>query len=216
MEGLVIFSESRYTLPNGWNNDVEIATGIRNAEERRAAELAGYRVEFLGFPEPGVRPGYTQVTDIFSPDRPFESDPIWSEVDERLRELISGFTGLVIAPLGIGHHIDHRMVNASFRGALRDGASCAAGFYEDLPYAARFTSQQIRRLIPADFAGVPLMPVLLAQGNLTDKMRLLTVYESQLSEDDYDSVASHWDCRGRAELVWLRKESGAVESRGKR
>ena len=32
---------------------------------------------------------------------------------------------------------------------------------------------------------------------------ILSVYESQLSQDDYDSVAAHWDCRGRAELVWL-------------
>ena len=195
-----IFSRSRYIIGRGWETDEATATDIRNTEERRAAALAGYRVEFMGLPEPGVRSGYTQIGDIFSPDRPVEQDPIWPEVGARLDALLRGFEGVVLAPLGIGHHVDHRMVTRWFRAAVARFPSIVPGFYEDLPYAARFTSQDIRRLAPD---GLGLRPVLFSGGSLTEKLRLLRVYGSQVSEDDYDSVAAHWDCRGRAELVWL-------------
>jgi LmbE family N-acetylglucosaminyl deacetylase len=202
--GVVIFSESRYSLAKGWDNDVAAQTAVRNAEERAAAALGGYRIEFLGFPEPGVRPGYTQVGDIFSPDLDFTRDPIWKAVDARLTGLLRDFDegggGLVLSPLGVGRHVDHRMTVAAFRAALPGLRRVTPAFYEDLPYAGRFTSQEIRRLVPEELG---LKPVLFARGNLADKMRLLQVYESQVSADDYDSVAAHWDCRGRAELVWM-------------
>ncbi len=203
VRGVVIFSKSRYSLRNGWNNEVDTQTAVRNGEERRAGEMAGYEVDFLGFPEPGVRPGYSEVTEIFSPELRFEADPIWAQVDARLQALLADFAetggGVVLSPLGVGRHVDHRMVAASFRSALPRLPQITAAFYEDLPYAGRFSSQEIRRLVPE---GLGLQPVLKSRGNLEDKMRLLRVYESQVSDDDYNSVAAHWDCRGRAELVW--------------
>jgi LmbE family N-acetylglucosaminyl deacetylase len=201
----VIFSVSRYTLKDGWNNDVAAATAIRNEEERSAAARAGYTVEFLGFPEPGVRPGYTQITDIFNPDLPFDTDPIWEPLRERLLPILSQQTGLVVAPLGIGHHIDHRMVTACVREAAANGAAFAPVFYEDLPYAARFSSREIRRLAPEQLAGFGFRPERLTGGNLADKMQLLSIYRSQLSADDYASVADHWECRARAEMVWRQE-----------
>lgn len=199
---VVIYSLSRYTLGRGWDNEPEAATATRNAEERRAAELAGYTVEFLGFPEPGVRPGYTQVTDIFNPDLSFDPDPIWQPMRERLLEILGSHSGVAVSPLGIGRHIDHRMVTACFREASAASSRLIPAFYEDLPYAGRFSSRDIMRLVPQEIGGARLAPRLLTQGRLEDKMRLLAVYESQLSEDDYGSVADHWACRGRAELVW--------------
>lgn len=202
--GVVIFSASRYSLADGWNNDPATQTSVRNAEERAAAALAGYRVEFLGFPEPGVRPGYTQVGDIFSPDLDFTRDPVWSDMAAALAARLATFDaaggGVVLSPLGAGRHIDHRMTAAAFRAALPTLPRVTPAFYEDLPYAARFTSQDLRRLVPDDLA---LRPVLFSRGNLADKLRLLRVYTSQVSADDYDSVAAHWDCRGWGELVWM-------------
>lgn len=198
----VIFSVSRYSLKNGWNNAVEAATATRNAEERRAAAAAGYTVEFFGLPEPGVRPGYAQVADIFDPGLPLDGDPIWQPLRRRLLELLAGETGVVVAPLGVGYHIDHRMVAACFREAADTFGRFTPVFYEDLPYAARFTSRDIRGLAPRELTGAPLAPRLLNKGALGAKLGLLAVYESQLSEDDYGSVADHWDCRGRGELIW--------------
>ncbi len=202
MHVVVVFSVSRYQLGKGWDNDVDETTATRNGEERRAAAAAGYTLEFLGFPEPGVRPGYTQITDIFNPRLPFEPDPVWQPVRETLLALLGRETGVVVAPLGAGNHIDHRMVTACCREAAAGACSFTPVFYEDLPYAARFSSRDICRLASPLADGARLAPVLLSRGNLADKMNLLTVYESQLSEDDYGSVADHWECRGRAELVW--------------
>jgi LmbE family N-acetylglucosaminyl deacetylase len=199
---VVIFSTSRYSLGSGWDNEVEAQTAVRNGEERRAAAEAGYTVEFLGSPEPGVRPGYAQVTDIFNPDLRFDLDPVWPSVHERLMEVLAQEWATVVSPLGVGNHIDHRMVAACFREAADAFPRWTPAFYEDLPYAARFSSRDIRRLVPPELSGVPLAPKALAAGRLPDKMTLLTVYESQLSEDDYGSVADHWECRGRAELIW--------------
>ncbi len=198
----VIFSSSRYSLRRGWDNDPAEATAIRNEEERRAAATAGYSVEFLGLPEPGVRPGYAEIGDIFNPRLPFDPDPIWPGVRARLLELIGQADGIVVSPLGVGYHIDHRMVAACFREAADASPPWTPAYYEDLPYAARFSSREIRSLVPERLSGVPLAPRLLAGGRLSDKMRLLSAYESQLSEDDYGSVADHWACRGRGELIW--------------
>jgi LmbE family N-acetylglucosaminyl deacetylase len=202
VHAIVIFSTSRYSLNDGWSNEVAAQTEVRNNEERRAAAAAGYTVEFLGLPEPGVRPGYTQVTDIFNPALRFEPDPVWAVVHERLTDILAKHSGVAVSPLGVGHHIDHRMVAACFREASEAGAPFVPAFYEDLPYAGRFSSREIRSLVPPQLAGAPLVPRLLSRGRLADKVRLLGAYESQLSEDDYGSVADHWECRGRAELVW--------------
>lgn len=199
---IVIFSTSRYTLKNGWNNEVESVTAVRNAEERRAAALAGYTVEFLGFPEPGVRSGYTQIADIFNPHLPLDTDPVWPVVRQQLLGILSQQNGLVVAPLGVGHHIDHRMVTACFREAAAVGSAWTPGFYEDLPYAGHFSSRDIRSLVPPQFSGSAFAPRALPRGRLTDKVRLLNVYDSQLSEGDYASVTDHWECRGCAELIW--------------
>jgi LmbE family N-acetylglucosaminyl deacetylase len=208
VRGVVIFSESRYSLKNGWNNDVAAQTAVRNGEERRAAELADYRLEFLGFPEPGVRPGYGEITAIFNPDLPFEPDPIWQPLRERLLGLLREEDGMVISPLGVGHHIDHRMVAACFREAADTSSRFTPVFYEDLPYAARFSSRDIRKLVPVQLGGRALEPRVLNKGRLADKMQLLSVYESQLSEDDYGSVADHWACRGCGELTWWPEGEG--------
>lgn len=199
---VVIFSTSRYTLANGWNNDPQATTMTRNAEEIRAAHAAGYTVEFLRFPEPGVRPGYTQITDIFNPSLPFDPDPIWQPLRERLLDLLSRHEGIAVSPLGIGYHIDHRMVAACFCEAAESSGRFTPVFYEDLPYAARFSSRDIRRTVPAELRGTSYAPMLLSRGRLPDKIELLGAYESQLSEDDYGSVTDHWECRARGELVW--------------
>lgn len=199
---VVIFSTSRYSLRNGWNNDAEAATAVRNDEERKAAAAAGYTVEFLGFPEPGVRPGYAQITDIFDPGLPFDPDPVWLLLRERLLGLLRNHAGIAVSPLGVGNHIDHRMVAACVRDAAEVNPDLIPVFYEDLPYAARFSSRDIRGLVPHRLAGAALEPRLLTKGRLEDKLRLLKHYESQLSDDDYASVADHWACRGRGELVW--------------
>jgi LmbE family N-acetylglucosaminyl deacetylase len=205
---IVIFSTSRYSLKKGWENEVAEATAVRNAEERRAAAEANYSVEFLGFPEPGVRPGYAKVTDIFNPQLPLEPDPVWQPVHDRLLEILSRHTGVTVSPLGIGYHIDHRIVAACFCEAAEAFSGLIPAFYEDLPYAGRFSSRDIRSLVPAQLSGTTFMPRLLSGGRLARKMRLLGAYESQLSEDDYDSVADHWECRGRAELIWWPEPRG--------
>ena len=83
-------------------------------------------------------------------------------------------------PLGVGNHIDHRLVRDTARQALRDAAvpDDRVVFYEDLHYAAKVNC---RKLLDELVPGRALRPTLLRmKRHLAWKMELLRVYWSQL------------------------------------
>jgi LmbE family N-acetylglucosaminyl deacetylase len=76
----VVFSISRYSLSNSIYGQTDEVTRTRRAEELAAAEVAGYDVNFMGFPEPFVRSGYGDLRDVFDPNRRPQNDPILPRV----------------------------------------------------------------------------------------------------------------------------------------
>jgi LmbE family N-acetylglucosaminyl deacetylase len=204
VEELLVFSRSRYTQFTPGTGEVAATSALRQAEEQRAGDLAGYRVTFLGFPEPFARPGYTAMAEIFDPARPRTGEGVWPEVHATLLARLRAHRGPVIGPLGCGQHIDHRMVTTCLREYMDTTPDAVVLFYEDLPYAARPTLAQIAALVPPAGQGEPLVPVPLPGAPLAAKLRLLTeAYPSQLGEKDLQEVASHWARRGGAEVVWV-------------
>jgi LmbE family N-acetylglucosaminyl deacetylase len=199
---IVVFSQSAYTRFATWDNSIAETSALRQAEERRAAELAGYTVEFLPFAEPWVRPGYENIGQVFDPGRPIEEETIWPEVRESLLERLKEFEGAVLSPLGLGDHIDHRIVRACLIEAAGQNRSILPVFYEDLPYAAQYSSLHIHERVPQRFEKTRVEPVLLHTGTIEAKLELLSVYDSQLTEGQLHNVRAHWDCRGQGELVW--------------
>ena len=179
-------------------------TALRHAEERRAGDLAGYRVTFLGFPEPFARPGFTVMREIFDPARPLPGESVWPEVHAALLARLRTHRGPVLGPLGCGDHIDHRIVTACLREYIETTPGAIPVFYEDLPYAARPTLEQIAARVPASWQGEPFVPVSLSGASLAAKLQLLTeAYPSQLNDTDLAEVASHWARRGGREVVWV-------------
>lgn len=199
---VVIFSRSRYTRFATWDNDVDAVSALRQAEERRAAERAGCTVEFLPFSEPGVRAGFPDIGHVFDPQRPVEGEAVWEDVRAALLARLNDWTGTVIAPLGLGNHIDHRITHAALLEIAEANPQLTPVFYEDLPYAAEHSSLHIRGRVPTAIRSRPLIPALIPAGSLAAKLNLLSVYESQLTEGQLHNVAAHWDCRGGGELVW--------------
>lgn len=202
---VVVFSQSAYTRLGRWSTPVRDTTALRIREERRAAYIAGYKVRFLGFPEPFVRPGYTSVDDIFDSMRLPELEPNWQSVHDSILAIMQSHRGVVLAPLGCGAHIDHRIVSACFRECVSQLPAATPGFYEDLPYAAWWNSGDTCSLVPSELGGVTFDSVVLRGGRLEDKLKLLSVYESQLGDEDLNCVRNHWACRGHSELAWMPK-----------
>lgn len=107
-------------------------TEVRLAEERAAAAMLGYESRVLGAVDAFVRdPAYSSMTGLFD-TAPSVYIPEVDHVIARLRAALDTVEyGLVLAPLGIGWHVDHLLAHL---------AACAVvpkerlSFYEDMPY----------------------------------------------------------------------------------
>jgi LmbE family N-acetylglucosaminyl deacetylase len=104
---------------------------MRRAEDEAAARALGCRYLSLDLFDAPDRPEVRGALGLFMPFGP-EHLGITSEVVERLRWHIGPGASLR-APLGVGGHIDHRIVHEAAR-ALAYDLHLELGYYEDLPY----------------------------------------------------------------------------------
>ena len=106
---------------------------LRRGEDRVAAGLLGVAdLRMLDLPEAPHR-GYESAKALFGPMLP--GDDIWRTLSPMLKALADELKpGLVLAPQGLGGHVDHRQQIL----ALRDAAlHTALAYYRDTPYAMR-------------------------------------------------------------------------------
>lgn len=105
---------------------------IRQAEDERAAQVLGCRYRCLDLFDAPDRPEIVGPFGLFSPYSPAHLG-VTSEVVARLRTHIKA-PALLVAPLAVGAHIDHRIVHEAAR-ALAYGQGLDLAYFEDLPYA---------------------------------------------------------------------------------
>jgi LmbE family N-acetylglucosaminyl deacetylase len=111
----------------------------RGAEDRAFAQLCGARLIDGGFRDAIVRKRrYRSLRHLFGPLQPDE-EPLLEEVRQQLQDLVDEGHRKVLAPLGIGQHVDHQLAHEAAR-RLRDAEVL---FYEDTPYV--FTPHQLGR-----------------------------------------------------------------------
>jgi hypothetical protein len=109
----------------------------RTAEDRAFARLSGARLVDGGFRDAIVRKRrYRSLRHLFGPLQPDE-EPLLEEVRQQLQALVDEGHRKVLAPLGIGQHVDHQLAHEAAR-RLRDAEVL---FYEDTPYV--FTPHQL-------------------------------------------------------------------------
>ncbi len=105
---------------------------LRREEDRTAAAILGTEPRWLDLPEAPHR-GYHSAPALFGPL--LDGDDIWRQLAAMLAELITALRpGLVVAPQGLGSHVDHRQLITAVL-ALADPPPLA--FYRDAPYAIR-------------------------------------------------------------------------------
>ena len=172
-----------------------VATVIRSAEELRNAARFGYRLRWGRFEESILRTGITDAAEYLDPTRVVDDDPLV----ERIAALISRWAAnaeVVLAPLGLGGHVDHLLVAAAGRLVATTGREVA--FYEDRPYACWLDDDA---LADASAAAAPHRVARPVSGAITTAKRDRIWYPSQFDDFFVDAMGLD-ERRGRTERVW--------------
>ncbi len=129
----VPFGRSNWTIwfhPKRWR--WPIASAIRLGEEARNAWRFTYRVRLGGLEEAVLRTGNLSSEGFLDPTFAAGESGDLDSVTDQLEKWVSGYD-VVVAPLGIGDHVDHQLVAEAARRLMERGTAVA--FYEDRPYA---------------------------------------------------------------------------------
>jgi LmbE family N-acetylglucosaminyl deacetylase len=165
------------------------APAYRRKENSQAVTSLGGRESYLPFPCSIYRRDfkfqaylYTSKAEIFSGDYSKEPEMLVLIQKELQRRLAEQSWELLIAPMGVGNHVDHVLVRSA---VMRAFSGTKIGdkilFYEDFPYV-----QQPGALhATIDHMGMQLSQctiVPLTEGDISAKQRAFQFYTSQTKE----------------------------------
>jgi len=118
-----------------------------------------------------------------------------------LKDLVRDNT-LLLAPLGIGEHIDHLIVQRA--ACLMMSAGCATAFYEDLPYAGAMPLSEIESIVETTrrFWDVDLLPCLIqSKSNSSNKVEAVSIYSSQIDSGTIAHIITHGERVGNGRIT---------------
>jgi LmbE family N-acetylglucosaminyl deacetylase len=180
-----VFTVSRYA-PGLRVHHVDFVSQRRHAEDRDYARAVRARLWDLRLPDSSVREANTRAwfRELVASDR-----DLVVRIRIALRaKLAMHPEALVLAPLGVGGHVDHQLVAAAARELGRLGHKVV--YYEDLPYAGSLDSNAYRaltrslaaNLLPVDLDLRALMPAKIAH---------LRFYASQIRRWQLEATRRH-------------------------
>ncbi len=158
---------------------------------------------------------YTDLDTLLGPVQP--GDPLASAQADLVTQVL-GFTRhaagpVIYAPLGVGRHVDHRIVHAAALQLIRRG--CHVAFYEDYPYAGRPGASE-EALAAAGAENWRLEVIPLAPADVAAKVKAVDYYRSQLDtlfrgteampSQVWGFAASRSPEAGLAERIWWPTE----------
>lgn len=118
-------------LDKGLSPEIDYMALRREEDRDAAAHLGIGELRWLGLPEAPNR-GYGSAAALFAQLRP--EDEAWRDLGNRLAALEAEFRpALVLAPQGLGGHVDHRQTIRAVRASVR----APVAWYRDTPYAIR-------------------------------------------------------------------------------
>ena len=173
-------------------------TELRAMEERDYCDRAGVTLELLGLPDTSfLNIGYR--------------DPLLLESDQRyvhLQQLLKSKLEdrIVIAPLSLGEHVDHRIVHECAKH--HEGVTALTAYYEDLPYASWYDDRQ-RQAYITKVLGESARPlhIHLEQVDKDEKIDNLHCYLSQMNARERGEVREYraWG-KQRCETLWVARD----------
>ena len=136
---------------------------------------------------------------------------------ERVRDaLLHHAPPLLLAPLGAGGHIDHRVVHDAACEFARTG--WATAFYEDLPYASRLSQRELELELERAARALDeslTARLLTANAPLDTVAHTLDLYRSQVEPHTIPEILEYGQRLGAgsiAERIWCSR--GAVDALG--
>lgn len=130
-----------------------------------------------------------------------------SEIEALAGRVRKCFTrGLVLAPLGLGDHVDHLAVNSA---AVASSANHRLGFYEDLPYAI-WTSEQalcekVRKVELSTKVNLKSAVIRSHSFAVARKRHLIDKYQSQIRPEEARAIANYASNYDGGERIWIPK-----------
>ncbi|MGE5609426.1 MAG: PIG-L deacetylase family protein [Bacillota bacterium] len=185
--------------------DPDRVVAMRYAEEKLMSRLAGVELRMLGLPEALLR-GY-ELGQVFAA-QPGKADlRVAAEIGATVRTLAAEWPGAQWwLPMGIGGHLDHRLVRDTAANALQTAGVTGVRFYEDQPYAA----EGCNLVDSGNWAGRPRVSLDVdISGWLRWKLELCRVYASQITWPRIRSLGGYARRIGRGRAVERLWGSGA-------
>lgn len=164
----------------------------RREEDKAAAAILGATTQYADIPDCIYR---TAEGEALYPTE----ESLWGAVHPAdrapgaLQALTLPDADFVYAPLGVGGHVDHRIVRDWARGVLQKRPLSVLRFYTDYPYARDDRAIQAAR----EALGVPVQEetVVLTEAALTRKIQAMAAYRSQIATFWEDASAIRADVR---------------------
>jgi len=198
-------SEYAQSLRERWALDTS-AEAVRRAEDAAACAILG--AEFIHWPIPdciyrGGADGtmyYQSDDEIFGPVHPDEMELV-ADVAALLRDLPP--VQRILAPLTVGHHVDHIFVRRAAEKVFGD----SLWYYEDYPYVQQEGSVEAVLAQGGQEWEASVQP--LTGAGLQAKIRAILAYRSQFStfwtsRDDLERQVRGYATSVRGERVWRR------------
>ncbi len=176
---------------------------LREREDRRALYSIDprIRIQALGLLDAPIRLNIS-VASISAPENQ-DLQPL-DEIASLGRQVEPHFrAGLILAPLALGNHIDHRAVHCA---ALKAHKGQRLGFYEDLPYASWTSDEQLAARVRETerFTHVALRPVVIRTSEpASRKLRVVSRYRSQINRQEATAIAAFASRYGGGERLWI-------------
>ena len=151
---------------------------IRKKEEKKVLDKLNSSYKWLEKLDVIYRFADVKIKDgILNPGVSPEEDPVFSEIFAEILEIVKESPDCYIfAPLGIGNHPDHLVVNLAMRSIKNLYPELNLFFYEDFPYA--ITGDLKKKL--AEYEYKPKSKNIDIHDSLQNRVELIKIYESQL------------------------------------
>jgi LmbE family N-acetylglucosaminyl deacetylase len=118
----------------GFNDSIEKVVSTRRREDSEACKVLGVDYLWLAFPEALYR-GYESSNSLFSGELNDSDTELTGTISAIISNILSMASSVrLYAPLGLGNHVDHKLVSLAAR-ALMGGDNHDICFFEDFPYA---------------------------------------------------------------------------------
>ncbi len=199
---LNFFTISSYG-PQSAATSVPEVSSLREREDGHALYSIGPRIrtEALGLLDAPIRLNISAAS-ISAPENA-DLQPL-DEIASLSRQIEPHFRhGLLLAPLALGNHIDHRAVH---NAAINAHHGQRLGFYEDLPYASWTSDEQLAATVSQteQFTRVALRPVVIRTSEaVSRKLHVVSRYRSQINRQEASAIATFARRYGGGERLWI-------------